>query len=244
MRIDEFCMRLGTVEGLTNTQKAIAILWLFDGETPGCQKTAGQLARAIIEHRIGKPSSTHLAKQLKQSGCVYTHKGQFRLRQDKKAAVQSWFEHVLTGIVAEVPANAQFLSEQVWKPTRGYIEKVCVQLNGAYHRGFYDCAAVMVRRIAETLIIEAYESLDRANEIKGDDDNYFMLGQLVGLSNGARGLSLGREAKKGLTDIKKLGDRSAHNRRYNAKQSDLDKIRDHLRIAFEELANLANLYPP
>lgn len=243
MNLQEFCGRLASVENLSNLQKAVAVLWWFDNEHTGTQKTAGELARTLKAHGIGNPNSTSLNKKLRNSGLAYTSKGQFRLRQDKKAEVRSWFEDILSGYVSEVPIDSQFLSEEVWRPTRGYIEKVCVQLNGAMHEGFFDCAAVMIRRVIETLIIEAYENQNRESEIKGSDGNYHMLGKLVDATNAASGLSLGREARKSLEDIKKLGDRSAHNRRYNAKLSDLKKVQEGLRIAFEELANIADLYP-
>ena len=41
--------------------------------------------------------------------------------------------------------------------TRGYIEKVSNQINGAYENGWYDACAVMLRRLIETLIIETFE---------------------------------------------------------------------------------------
>ena len=41
--------------------------------------------------------------------------------------------------------------------TRGYIERVANQVNGAYENGWYDACAVMIRRLLETLIIEAFE---------------------------------------------------------------------------------------
>ncbi len=242
MTVNEFCVRLNTVKGLSNAQKALAILWWFDSQEQGSDKTAGELARVIKSHHIGSPNSTDLYKQVRKLSCTYVSKGLFRLRQDKKADVRSWFEHVLSGVVTEVPTDSQFLSQEVWRPTRGYIEKVCVQLNGAIHEAFYDCAAVMIRRVIETLIIEAFENLNRESEIMQTDGNYFMLGKLVEAANGRGGLTLGRDAKEGLKKIKKLGDRSAHNRRYNAKKTDIDKVQDSLRIAFEELANLAELY--
>jgi hypothetical protein len=244
MTLNEFCLRISYIENLSNAQRAVAILWFLDQKENGVRKSSSELTKIIKENSIGNPNSTTLAKQIKGTNCVFSSQKTFHLRQDKKAEVRSWIETVLNGITTEVPNESQFLNEQVWKPTRGYIEKVCIQLNGAYHQGFYDCTAVMVRRIVETLIIEAYESQNREAEIKGHDDNYLMLGGLVGLANATGGLSLGREAKKGLEEIKKLGDRSAHNRRYNAKKSDLDKIQDSLRITFEELANIAGLYPP
>ncbi len=243
MTIEDFCKRISVIRSLSNAQKAVSLLWFFDQLEVGIKMTSNELARIIKENHIGNPNPTTLSKQIKATGCVYSSKNTFHLRQDKKAEVRSLIEVVLEGVPTEVPLESQFLNEQVWKSTRGYIEKVCVQLNGSYHEGYYDCAAVMVRRIIETLIIEAFETLNRSAEIKDNDDNYFMLGKLVITANANGGLTLGREAKKGLEDIKKLGDRSAHNRRYNAKKSDIDKIQDALRLSFEELANLANLYP-
>jgi hypothetical protein len=141
-----------------------------------------------------------------------------------------------------VDHSQAYLPEAVWKNTRGYIEKECVQLNGCYQYGFLDAASVMMRRLVETLIIEAYEHLKRENEIKDHDGNYFMLGDLVTASVGANSLNLGREAKRALGDIKTLGDRSAHNRRYNAVKPDLDGgMRSGFRLAVDELINLASL---
>jgi hypothetical protein len=240
MDISDFCGRLARLD-LTNLKKALAILWLLDSGDTGHEETASRLAQIISDNHIGNPSAAYLGKELTSSGFTYRRKGRFRLRADRKAEVRSWFEDILVGFTSEVPEASQFLNEQVWKPTRGYIEKVCAQLNGAYHQGFFDCAAVMLRRVVETLIIEAYEHLGREAEIK-NDGNYQMLGGLVTAATGSGGLSLGREAKKGLNDIKKLGDRSAHNRKYNAKKSDLDGVQDALRITFEELANTAGLY--
>ncbi len=55
------------------------------------------------------------------------------------------------------------------------------------------------------------------------------------------GLTLGRETQKSLKKIKKLGDLSAHSRRYNAIPEDLDKVNLDVRLAVEELINIARL---
>lgn len=70
-----------------------------------------------------------------------------------------------------------------------------MQLNGCYQFGFYDACSVMVRRVLETLIIEAYEHLHRESEIRDAEGNYFMLGELVNRSTTAGGLSIGREVR-------------------------------------------------
>jgi hypothetical protein len=64
---------------------------------------------------------------------------------------------------------------------------------------------------------------------------------LVNRATHTGGLSLGRDAKKALTDVKELGDRSAHNRRYNAVKADLEKVQSGVRVAVDEMLNLAAL---
>jgi len=98
-----------------------------------------------------------------------------------------------------------------------------------------------MRRLVETLIIEAYETLKREAEIKDQNGNYLMLKELASRATGPNSIGLGRDAKDALGKIKEMGDRSAHNRRYNAVQSDLDKVQSGVRVVVDELINIANI---
>lgn len=121
---------------------------------------------------------------------------------------------------------------------------VCKQLNGCFRASYYDAASVMLRRLMETLIIEAYEYLKREIEIKDGDGNYFMLKHLVERANGKpshAGLNLGRDSKKNLEDVKALGDKSAHSRRFMAHAPDLVNIQSGVRTTAQELIQIANL---
>jgi hypothetical protein len=140
-----------------------------------------------------------------------------------------------------VQVSDNVLPRELFLNTRGYIERVVHQVNGSYDYGFYDCCAVMCRRLGETLIIEVYESRGRAKEIKGADDNFLMLNGLLSVLNKDSTINLGRNAKRGLDSLKELGDKSAHNRRFNARQPDIEAIKSDLRTAAEELLHLANL---
>jgi hypothetical protein len=74
--------------------------------------------------------------------------------------------------------------------------------------------------------------------------NYLMLRYLVERANGTPphpGLNLGRDAKKNLEDVKALGDKSAHNRRFVAHAPDLINIQIGVRTAAQELLQIANL---
>src|SRR5258708_8647961 len=60
----------------------------------------------------------------------------------------------------------------VVRSTRGYVEKVLNQANGSYEKGWYDACAVMIRRLIETLIIEAFEKHQIADKIKGPTGDF------------------------------------------------------------------------
>ena len=147
--------------------------------SPGLKRLHTGLAREIKGHAIGNPNPGDLASQIRKTQCVYCQSGRFRLRQDKRNVVRSWVSTALDGAPEEVDGSDLYLDESVWKGTRGYLESVCVQLNGCYSHGYHDAAAVMIRRLVETLIIEAYDYLKRDREIKDSDGNYFMLSNLI-----------------------------------------------------------------
>jgi len=53
--------------------------------------------------------------------------------------------------------------------------------------------------------------------------------------------NLSRETKRELPNIKSLGDRSAHNRRFIATKPDVDKVIPGLRVIADDLLHLAKL---
>ena len=125
--------------------------------------------------------------------------------------------------------------------TRTYIVKVVAQINRSYEESLFDCCAVMCRRLLETLIIEVYEAKGWADELKNPDGRYKMLSGLLLHVENERRFTLGRNALEGLKAFKKLGDQSAHDRRFNARADDIKRIRDGVRVASEDLLHLAGL---
>lgn len=125
--------------------------------------------------------------------------------------------------------------------TRGYIERVAHQANGSYANGWYDACAVMLRRLLETLIIECYEAHKIEDRIKDQAGNYLFLKDLVDRTLAEKAWTLGRAVRAVLPKLKELGDKSAHNRRYNAHREDIDKLLKDLRDTVQELLVLARL---
>lgn len=129
----------------------------------------------------------------------------------------------------------------VVRGTRGYLEAITHQINGSYHQGWYDACVVMMRRLVETLIIEVFEKHKMAAKIQAVSGDFLKLDTLIGKIIGEPSWSLGRATKRALPAVKKLGDNSAHSRRFNAHRGDVDKIQMDFRIAVQELIRLAGL---
>lgn len=104
----------------------------------------------------------------------------------------------------------------------------------------YDASLVLLRKLIETLIIELFEKHKEQDKIKDPKtQNFYFLSDLIScLLAETRLWSISRNAQKALPEIKKYGDLSAHNRRFNARKPDLDKLKSDIRIIIEELVHL------
>lgn len=138
------------------------------------------------------------------------------------------------------PSDELFPLEIV-RGTRGYIERIAEQACGSYDQQWYDAAAVMARRLLETLIIETYEAHSADVSIKKPDGTFFYLSGLIGVLLNETRFNVGRNTKSALPKLKDLGDQSAHSRRYLAKKKDLDDVKRELRVTLEELVHLSKL---
>lgn len=124
--------------------------------------------------------------------------------------------------------------------TRGYIERVANQINGAYENGWYDACAVMLRRLIETLIIEAFEHHKIASKIQNTKGDFLYLRDLIDETLAEPSWNLGRNAKQALPKLKDIGDKSAHSRRYVA-QRDIQPLLTDIRTVVQELLYIAAL---
>ncbi|MBV1790795.1 hypothetical protein KQ940_22260 [Marinobacterium sp. D7] len=125
--------------------------------------------------------------------------------------------------------------------TRGYIERITHQINGTYSNGWYDSCAVMIRRLIETLIIEAFENHNIANSIKNSSGDFYYLSDLISKTLSEPSWNLSRNARQALPNLKDIGDKSAHSRRFNAVRHDIDKVNPQIRVVVQEFVYLAGL---
>jgi hypothetical protein len=133
------------------------------------------------------------------------------------------------------------LAHALVRGTRGYLERITNQVNGCYEHGWFDGCAVMMRRLIETLIIEAFEHHGIAHKIKNPVGDFLHLADLVAATLSESTWNLGRNAKKALPKLKEIGDQSAHSRRFVARREDIDKVQGDFRTVIQELVYLAGL---
>lgn len=139
-----------------------------------------------------------------------------------------------------IPSSELIIPFSMVKDTRRYIEKVVHQINGSYEKGWYDCCAVMIRRLLETLIIECFEVYKIEDRIKRDGQ-FLYLSELIAATQKEASWTLSRNTNKAFPKFKNIGDCSAHNRRYNAYRNDIDNIQHELRVTVEELLSISKL---
>jgi Domain of unknown function (DUF4145) len=242
LSVDDFCEVVKKLNR-TNAEKALAVLWHFDHEQANVAKTAGQLTKVLGDHHIGTPNQTTLAEGIRKTKLANESKSGFSLKSGSRKVIREWLPD-LDGIQPTMDQASGYLPSPIWKNTRGYIEEVCRELNGCFRHAYYNAAAVMLRRLLETLIIESYEHLSRENEIKNAGGYYLMLSDLAERAsgeNGHKGLNLGRDSKSALKDARNVGNWSAHARRFLANAGDLTKFQAGMRLLVQELIQIADL---
>jgi hypothetical protein len=230
------------MEHTTNAvDRSVAMLWWAGRGDPRVGMTAKQIAAEFEHAGHSKQNASRLNAQLRRDRrTVKDGNGGWRLAPQPRRDLDGTL-----GALVPRPkplANTDsVLPKDLFSKTRGYIERVVEQMNKSYDVGLYDCCAVMCRRLLETLIIEVYEHSGQSASVKAADGNFLMLSGLVSHLEADASLTLSRNGMKGVKDFKALGDLSAHNRRFNAQKSDIDRVRDGLRVVAEELLHLSGL---
>lgn len=119
-----------------------------------------------------------------------------------------------------------------------HLKVIVNQINATYESACYDACAVLIRRLVETLIIEAFERHSIADKLKNVSGDFPYLSELIPATLNEKTWNLTRNVKQSLPKLKDIGDLAAHSRRYNAHRHDIDKIIDALRVVVQELLRL------
>jgi len=124
---------------------------------------------------------------------------------------------------------------------RSYLVTIGRQMNGCFTSGWHDAAMVMMRRLIEISIIEAFEGKGIGNKIKDGNGNYLQLSDLVAKTLAENGWALSRNTKKALPGLRDVGHMSAHGRYFTARKEDVEALKPGCRVVVEELLHHAGL---
>jgi len=236
-----------TISNFDSLEKELQVAFVAYALMENCQKTPctaldvhevfnslrlslAPLSLSVASHIFKRKKGTFL---LKPPGYVLTRQGEKSIREALATIIKT---QSAGNDDATRPADSyEIVPLSVTQGTRTYIENIVHQINGSYERGWYDACAVMMRRLVETLLIEAVNSKGDETAIKTPDGDYVPLERLIGVATSGL-LDLTRDTKRELRNIKNLGDKSAHSRRFCARRGDIDHVRLHFRAAVEELA--------
>lgn len=222
---------------MKNQDRAVGLLWFISvGDVNSGLKNT-EIDKFFSDAGYGKQNITRLKNTLKKDPRVVSGTGGiFKINQKHRTKLDSAYKQYSNCL--PIPISSSVLPIELFDNTKNYVIKVVDQLNASYDYSLFDCCAVMCRRLLETLIIEVYESQGRSIEIKDNDGNFLMFSGLLKYLEKDAKINISRNCLSGLKKFKKLGDLSAHNRRFNAGKNDIDRIRDEIRIASQELINL------
>jgi hypothetical protein len=145
------------------------------------------------------------------------------------------------GAQVTVGAETLFPPSILAETKRGYLTSIGRQMNECFAAGWFDASAVMLRRLLEVSIIEAFESASLANKIKDQDGDYLQLTALIDRALGDSPWSLSRHTRRYLPQLRDLGHLSAHGRYFSAKREDIERVRQGCRVTIEEFLHHARL---
>jgi hypothetical protein len=135
---------------------------------------------------------------------------------------------------ANLSPDVPFLPNDLIPSRHGILVKILWEANRCFDAACYNACAAMMRRLIESLIIDAFEHLGIGDRIKRGDE-YFEFGALIGKATAEPMLRLTRNTKRVLPELKFLGDMGVHNRLALVRKDDLDRIHNALRAGVEEL---------
>jgi len=135
---------------------------------------------------------------------------------------------------ATLSTSAPFLPNDLIDDRHGILQKVLWEANRCYDAACYNACAAMIRRLVESLVIEAFEHQGIGNKIKQGDD-YIEFGALIGKATAEPILRMTRNTKRVLPDLKFFGDLGVHNRMALVRKDDLERLHNAIRAGIEEL---------
>lgn len=226
-------------EKSTRVDQAVAVVWFYQKFEAIKEISLSEIVKILEDLKYGKPHITNLRKSLPRKFVLRNQKGICSINSKYGKEIDSYFNGLLD--IVEVDQSPLVFSQELLDSiNRSYIISILKQINTSYNIGNYDCVAVMVRRLMESLIIDVYILKEKKDEIK-NGDSFIMLEQLIKKFVSDKVIVFSRNMPKNMLKIKELGDRAAHDRNYITSVLDINDHKTIFRVTIDELLKLANI---
>jgi hypothetical protein len=235
MTLDQFVV-ISKLEALQELDKSCHLAFFHLRKNNTEQFSATDCSNWLEGLGFGKPNKTRLEQRLAASSDTVkgAKVGLFRLHHSYVKKLDALFPQIAKKS-QEIIDEGTVLPEALYGNTRSYIEILAKQINASYEHNIYDGCAVLMRRLEEILLIHAYEKHGIAAAIKDGNGNYLLLEGIVKDAVGNSTLTLSRNSKVTVEDIRKLGNFSAHKVTYTCKREYISEKMSEFRALIDEL---------
>ncbi len=241
MKLESFFERCNFSE-LTELEKVKHLMFYFRKLEGNEDFEVSHLANRINLAGFAKPNVSRLSKKLNQSKDFVKgkEKGTFKLSYKQSKNLETVFPE-LNEESEEISSLSTVLPHSLFNGTRGYIEKLSLQINASYENNITDGCAVLMRRLIEILLILAYDHVSKKNEIQDCDGELKSLNYIINYTVSNQALGLSKGTKDCLDIFRKLGNFAAHRIEYNCRKQELKNVIMEYRVAIEELLYKAGI---
>lgn len=241
MNLEQFA-GLSKLDELTEIDKSCQLAYYHLRRSGVEQFTANECLQWLDGLGFGRPNKSRLEQRLSvtQNTVRGALPGTFRLHHSYVKKLDVLYPQ-LSVRSQEVVDEGTILPESLYGKTRGYAESLSKQINASYENNVYDGCAVLMRRLEEILLIHSYEKLNIADAIKDGNGNYLLLEGIVRDATSNSVLSLSRNSKVTVEEIRKLGNYSAHKITYTCKREYIREKISEYRALIDELLHKAGI---
>lgn len=235
MTLDQFVVISGLLDD-SEIGKAVLLAYYFHEQDDIVEFSVTELCKWFVSLALARPNGSRLKTKLtSRNGFVRgAANGTYRLGAKKlnelRDRLGQHFENR-----DEVVSAGSVVPESVVQGVPGYIDRLVRQTNSAYEHAIFDGCAVLMRRLAEVLLILAYQELRIDAIISGADGNYVELSRIIDDAKQNTTLKLSRNSKKHLDRYRTLGNFSAHKIYYTCTRTDIAEALVEYRALVQEL---------
>lgn len=219
------------------------LLIFYNSSVLGINELSPRTIATLLEDEgFAKMNTSRLLNKMKKSKdfAKGTENGTFKLSIKVTKTLASEYPEI-NKVDESIDADETIMPNSVFANTRGYIEKICQQINGSYEHNYFDGCAVLMRRLLEMLLILTYQKNGKESEIQDAPNEYKNLNYIINFTKSNNQFHLSKGTIDTMDDFRKVGNFSAHRIQYSCKRKDIDAVKKEFRVGIEELLYKAGI---